>query len=108
MALFGKPKEETFGDLTELDESFFKETANVNVVVDSLKGFEDADRVQNVLRDGKVVFLRIKELRENDINELKRSVEKLKKTCTAMDGDIAGVDEDVLILTPNYAKVFRG
>ena len=40
--------------------------------------------------------------------ELKRAVDKLKKTCVAMDGDIIGVDEDFLVLTPNYAKIWRG
>jgi SepF-like predicted cell division protein (DUF552 family) len=51
---------------------------------------------------------KIKELRERDINELKRSVDKLRKTCSAMSGDIVGVDEDFLIITPSFAKIFRG
>jgi len=50
----------------------------------------------------------IKDLRKKDINELKRAVERLKKTCTAMNGDIVGVDEDFLIITPQFAKIYRG
>ena len=103
---FGRSREPE--DFTELDENFFKEHTNYGVVVDTLRSFDEIEKVQNALRDGKVVFLRIKEMRDADINELKRSVDRLKKTCNAMGGDIAGVDEDVLIITPNYAKVFRG
>ncbi|MBI2084791.1 MAG: cell division protein SepF [Candidatus Aenigmarchaeota archaeon] len=104
--MFGKSNQPE--DYAELDENFFKEHTSYNVVVDTLRSFDEIEKVQNALRDGKVVFLRIKEMRDADINELKRSVDRLKKTCSAMSGDIAGVDEDVLIITPNYAKVFRG
>lgn len=107
MALFGKP-EGTPEDRVELDESLFHEERNVSVAVENLRSFSDAEKIQEMVREGKIVFLRIKELRENDINELKRAVERLKKTISASDGDIVGVDEDVLIICPPFAKVFRG
>lgn len=108
MALFGKQPEGNPEDRVELDEDVFKEERQVNVAVENLKTYSDAEKIQEMVRDGKVVFLRIKELREADINELKRSVEKLKKTINASDGDIVGVDEDLLIICPPFARVFRG
>jgi len=39
--------------------------------------------------------------------ELKRVVNKLRKTCDAIDGDIAGFGEDWLVATPNFASVDR-
>lgn len=95
-------------DFVELDTSHFSEQTQVNVRVESLDGYTDTDRIQSMLRDGNVVFLKIKDLRERDINELKRAVEKLRKTCTAMNGDIVGIDEDFLIITPSFAKIYRG
>jgi len=92
----------------ELDSSAFKEDLSVNVRVESLKDFADTNRIQTLIREGNIVFLKIKSLRQKDLSELKRSVEKLKKTATAMDGDIIGVDEDFLVLTPKHAKIFRG
>jgi SepF-like predicted cell division protein (DUF552 family) len=89
-------------------ESGLEEGGKVSVKVDSLSSFSDTDRIQQLVRDGNIVFLKIKQLRERDINELKRSVERLKKTCSAMDGDVAGVDEDFLIITPKYARIYRG
>ena len=108
MALFGKPREQNPEDRVELDENAFKEERQVSVAVENLKAFSDAERIQGMVREGKLVFLRIKEMRENDINELKRAVERLKKTINASDGDIVGVDEDVLIVCPPFARVFRG
>ena len=47
-------------------------------------------------------------MRERDISELKRSVDRIRKTCMAMGGDIVGVDEDFLIVCPSYARIYRG
>ena len=95
-------------EFLELDSSAFERQREVNVHVETLEDFSDTNRIQDLVRDGAVVFLKIKKLRMQDISELKRSVEKLRKTCSAMSGDIVGVDEDFLVLTPNFAKVFRG
>lgn len=103
-----KQEEEASEEFVELDESAMNQENKVGVRIETLKDFLDTERVQNLLREGNVVFLRVKNLRNKDMAELKRSVEKLKKTCTAMNGDIAGIDEDFLVLTPKFAKVYRG
>lgn len=98
---------------TEPEEDFIEvnpaeEEGRVNVKIESLNSYMDTERIQGLVRDGSVVFLRIRGLREKDINELKKAVEKLKKTCSAMNGDIVGVDEDFLIITPQFARIYRG
>ncbi len=84
------------------------EDGRVNVRIEVLNGFVDTDRIQEMVRNGNVVFLRIRDLRQKDITELKRCVDRLRKTCTAMNGDIVGVDEDFLVITPGFARVYRG
>jgi SepF-like predicted cell division protein (DUF552 family) len=79
----------------------------LSIKIDKLNDFADADRILRHVREGSVVFLRIKGLKEKDMGELKRTVEKLKKTVTASNGDIVGVEQDWLILTPAYAAVQR-
>jgi SepF-like predicted cell division protein (DUF552 family) len=105
MVIFGKKKEEE--SYVEVDESKLANQKGINIKIEELNSFTDTDRIQNIVREGNVVFLRIKNLRQKDINELKRSVDKLKKTIIANEGDIVGVDEDFLILTPKFVKVFR-
>jgi SepF-like predicted cell division protein (DUF552 family) len=100
-----KKEEEEF---VELDSSAFKEKKEIEVRIETLNDFADTDRIQELLREGNVIFLRIKKIRERDIAELKRSIDKLRKTCVAMNGDIVGVDEDFLIITPNFARIYRG
>ncbi len=103
-----KKEEQPSEEWVEIDGSALNGEAKVAVRIENLKSFSDIEGIQKFVRDGNIVFLRIKDLRGKDISELKRSVDRLKKTCTAMNGDIVGVDEDFLIITPQFAKVWRG
>ena len=51
--------------------------------------------------------MKIKVLKEKDMSELKRAIDRLRKTCVAIDGDIAGVDDDFIVLTPPGVKIHR-
>ena len=46
-------------------------------------------------------------MKDKDIVELKRTINKLKKTCDAIEGDIAGISEDWIVVTPSFARVHR-
>lgn len=83
-------------------------SGRVGIRVDRLNDFEDTDRVLKALREGNIIFLKIKSLKEKDMAELKRAIDKLKKTTLANNGDIAGVEQDWLIITPSHAGVVRG
>ena len=104
--MFGKRKREE--EFVEIDASAFTQPSIINVRVETLRSISEASRIQQLVREGNVVFLRIKELRERDINELRRAVERFKKTCRAIEGDIIGVNEDLLILTPSNVRIHRG
>jgi len=80
----------------------------ISVRIENLNDYRDVEEVQKLLREGNIIFLRMKKLKERDIGELKRSIERLRKTSMAMNGDIIGIDEDYLILTPPFAKIYRG
>ena len=70
-----------------------------------IREFQDVKLVLDALRDGYTIALvNIKPIKDKDIIELKRVVNKLKKTCDEIDGDIAGFGEDWLVATPNFAS----
>jgi len=73
-----------------------------------VREFQDVKLILDCLREGYTIALvNIKPLKDKDLIELKRVVNKLKKTCDAIDGDIAGFGEDWLVATPNFAEVDR-
>lgn len=73
-----------------------------------MRNFEDVRGVLEALRTGYTIALvNVEELKKKDIVELKRAVSKIKKTCDALEGDIAGF-ENLIIATPSFAKIHRG
>ncbi|MCX6742290.1 MAG: cell division protein SepF [Candidatus Pacearchaeota archaeon] len=74
-----------------------------------LRTFEDVGRILEILREGNTIALiDIKSLKSKDVIELKRSISKLKKTVDALEGNIAGFGENVIIVTPPFVDIFRG
>ncbi|PIN76154.1 hypothetical protein COV17_03140 [Candidatus Woesearchaeota archaeon CG10_big_fil_rev_8_21_14_0_10_36_11] len=73
-----------------------------------MEEFEDIKEVLDVLREGSTVALiNIKPLKDKDLVELKRAISKLRKTCDAIDGDIAGFGEDYVVAVPYFGRIHR-
>jgi SepF-like predicted cell division protein (DUF552 family) len=73
-----------------------------------IEDFSDIKPMLDSIREGYTIALvNIKPLKDKDIMELKRAVGKLKKTCEAIEGDIAGFGEDWLVITPSFAQIHR-
>ena len=106
--IFGRDMNEVGEDeYIELDTSEVDSSGKILIKTDKIEDFADADRIQKLLRENSVVLVKIKSLREKDISELKRAIDKLRKTCVAMNGDIAAIDEDWIIVTPSFAHIAR-
>ncbi len=111
--LFTKPEGQVVptDDYVEVDVTdtalMGNRAGKVGIKVDKLTDFSDTERVLKDLRDGSVVFLKIKALKDKDMGELKRSIERLKRTVLAQNGDIVGIEQDWLILTPEFAIVHK-
>ena len=100
----GEPEEEEY---IELEYEPVEPKKKVPIIVETLENLLDAERIQRRLREGHIVFARIRELKEKDLETLRSAVNRIKKTCMAIGGDIAGVGEDYIIATPAYAMVVR-
>jgi len=96
-------------DYIELKEKTLEKQANIYVRYCTLDEFEDVKPILDFIREGySVCIIKIKDLKEKDINELKRAISKIKKVCEVMEGDVVGMDEDYLIASPSFVKVFKG
>jgi len=87
-----------------------KETHKAKVIVRPfvLKSFEDVTPILNSLREGyTIAVIDIKQLRAKDIIELKRAISKIKKTADALEGSIAGFGENIIIVTPQFADIYK-
>ncbi len=109
--LSGNESAEAIGDdYLELDETgeFAQfDTPSRYVKVSKLKGFADIDTSARELSEGNIVIIDIKPLADRSMNELKHAVDEIKDICTSMGGDLAGISDYHLILTPPNVKIER-
>jgi SepF-like predicted cell division protein (DUF552 family) len=96
-------------DYVEIDTNVSKgQKAKIFVRPFVIEDFADIKPALDALREGTTIALvNIRPLKDKDIIELKRAVNKLKKTCDAIEGDIAGFGEDWIVVTPSFAQVYR-
>lgn len=82
--------------------------AKISVRPFVLEEFSGVKPILDSLREGYTIALvNIKPLKDVDLAELKRAINKLKKTCDALEGDIAGFGEDWICVTPSFAQIHR-
>jgi len=120
-ALFNKIKNKFSGDSDfdipdEVDKDFLHVDSESNTGSKTkivlrpyvLEEFDDVKQVLDSLREGYTIpLINIKPLKDKDLVELKRAINKLKKTCDAIEGDIAGFGEDWIAVVPSFASIYR-
>ncbi|MEK6847693.1 MAG: cell division protein SepF [Nanoarchaeota archaeon] len=100
--------EDTGDEYLEIDLGKEEMEQKVFVKLFALKDYEEVNTILNSLREGyTIAVIDIKALRQRDSLELKRAVSKIKKTTDAMEGNIAGFGENVIIVTPSFAKIHK-
>jgi SepF-like predicted cell division protein (DUF552 family) len=96
-------------EYVELDTSKSSESGQKIIVKPFvLDDFTDIKPILDSLREGNTICLvNIRPLKEKDLIELKRAINKLKKTTDAIEGDIAGFSDDYIVITPGFAQIYR-
>ncbi|MBS3064349.1 MAG: cell division protein SepF [DPANN group archaeon] len=95
-------------EYVELEAELKDQKAKVLIRPFTLNTYDDIKQILAAIREGHTIsILNIAPLKEKDVSELKRAIDKLKKTIEANEGDIAGFGENWLIATPSFAKVWR-
>jgi SepF-like predicted cell division protein (DUF552 family) len=101
---------ESEDEYVELNSDARAAAGNSKVIVRpfNLDDFGAIKPILDAMREGYTICLvNIRPLREKDVVELKRAINKLKKTCDAIEGDIAGFGEDYIVITPQFARIYR-
>ena len=108
--IFKKIKGKGSEDEEYLELSLDSETrgpGKMTLVIEKMDSYADAERIQKRVRDGQIVIMKIKDLKDKDVEELKRSIARVRKTCEAINGDIAGISEEWVVATPSAVLIDR-
>ena len=70
--------------------------------------FKSVKPILDSLREGHTIALiNIRPLKDRDLVELKRAINKIKKTTDAIEGDIAGFGDNWIAAVPAFAHIHR-
>ena len=79
------------------------------VRVVNFEDYSSTELVLNYLRDrNNIIILKIKPRLLQEKMELKRALKRIQRTAAAVGGDMAGLKEDVIIITPPDVQIWRG
>jgi len=120
-SIFSKLKEKVTGTSSEVmgeteEEGYVELGADTSEEVGSkvtvrpfvIEDFESIKPILDSLREGNTIALvNIKPLKDKDLVELKRAINKIKKTCDAIEGDIAGFGDNWIAAVPSFASIYR-
>ena len=98
-------------EYVELNDSGKVEDKRPQVVVKPyvLDDFSDVKLILDSLREGNTIaIVNIKPLKQKDMHELQRAIVKLKNTCSAINGEIAGFGDDYIAVVPGFATIEKG
>lgn len=103
--IFGKSEEPEYIEV-DLGQEVKKSKVVVKPFV--LRQFEDVNTILNSLREGyTIAVIDIRPLKSKDMIELKRAISKIKKTADALEGDVAGFGDNIIIVTPQFAEIYK-
>jgi len=117
MAAFFKRKQEEYiedgsGDYLSISEFDVKAKADekdLDVKVFVLDDYENIRDILDIIRGEKTMCLiDIHLLRNKDPDELRRAVEKLKKTIEAVSGELVGFHENWILAAPKNVHIHKG
>lgn len=93
-------------EFVELDH--IKPEPKVKVRTFQLACFDDTKKIVSVLREGRTIMLvDVSSLREKDVIDLKRSVNKLKGASAELGAEIAGLGGDWILIAPSFAEIYK-
>jgi hypothetical protein len=89
-------------DTNDLDQSSYRYIKAI-----PLKNYEDIDIIKAEIRAGNIVISNVSPLAKKSIDDVKRGINELNEYSQLLEGDIARLGEERIILTPKNVKIWR-
>ena len=98
---------EDFLNNMDMDDQTLYEDADAYVKPLSLNTDDDVNVVLNEAKAGNIVLLNIEPLAKRNALKLKNLVESIKEGVATIDGDIARISQDRVLITPSKVKIMK-
>lgn len=89
-------------------ESAMESPSDTYIKAVPLRAYEDVDIIKSEVRAGNIVITNVAPLAKHNIEDVKRAINELNEYAALINGDIARLGEERVILTPKTVKIWRG
>ena len=89
-------------------EEYEKGTVVAYVKAIPLKAYEDVDVIKSEVKAGNIVISNVSPLAKQNIEDVKRAINELNEYASMVEGDIARLGEERVIITPRTVRIWRG
>lgn len=72
-----------------------------------LRAYEDIDVIKAEVRAGNIVICNVSPLAKHNIEDVKRGINELNEYAQLIEGDIARLGEERVIVTPKNIRIWR-
>lgn len=105
--IFGEKKTtEGYVDLAKYVETKEPTSAKMRVAVGEIQRYEDIKELSDFVYGGNVLILDFSPICDEEVI-LKRITEEFRKVAKDIDGDIAGIGNNLMIISPSGVKIDR-
>ncbi len=72
-----------------------------------LRNLSDLDTIKQEVKQGNILILKISPLANKSIEDIKKAVNELCEFVKTVDGDIARLGEERIVITPSGVRIWR-
>jgi len=116
--LFGnKKREEEYVDAENIAQTLdegqeltrdIKRAGKYRIIYDQLKSYNDTQNIINLFRDGKTILLiDIVQIQQEKFEDLKRAIDRIKKTAEVTGGDMVVLQNSLLLVVPKTHLIMK-
>lgn len=73
-----------------------------------LRDLSDVAQIKEEVESGNILIVRIAPLAMKSVDDVKRAINELREYITSINGDIARLGEERIVLTPASIKIWKG
>jgi len=73
-----------------------------------LRSLEEMDRIKDEVNSGNIIIVRLGPLAEKNAEDVKKAVNELYDFTQQINGDIARLGEERVVVTPSFVEIWRG
>jgi len=104
--MLGKTKESEEPKATEAPPTSLPPKVYLKAI--PLRELEDIDVIKREVKSGNILVIRVTPLAKKSIEDVKRAVNELSEFIQSVEGDIARLGEERVVVTPSFVRIWRG